>query len=214
MTIPDFISLPYALERAAPPFEANAIKSPEVLMRWVLETFTKLGAKVFDPFAGLGTLLFVAEEMKRNPFGIEADPQRYEWVAGQLEHWQQMWLADSADIKKLGLPKMDFCMTSPPYMAITHQWNPLYAGDPAKAGYAAYLKRMRVIFAEVEKVMKKGALVVVQVDNIPGRSFTPLVRDLSSAISASLTPIGETVVKWENAPKDYSHTRCLVFKKR
>ena len=65
-----FVTLPYALEREAPPFEGNDIKYPESLVRHFLGRCTKPGDKVFDPFAGLGTTLFVAEEMRRVPFGI------------------------------------------------------------------------------------------------------------------------------------------------
>ena len=72
-----FITLPYALEREAPPFEGNDIKYPEALVRLFLKKLTKPGNRVFDPFAGLGTTLFVAEEMRRIPFGIERDERRY-----------------------------------------------------------------------------------------------------------------------------------------
>ena len=79
-----FITLDYALERAPPPFEGNDIKYPEALVRRFLKEFTRPGDRVFDPFAGLGTTLFVAEEMRRIPFGVEQDERRHAWVAGQL----------------------------------------------------------------------------------------------------------------------------------
>ena len=212
MTQPSFISLPYALERDAPSFEDNDIKYPETLVRHFLTAFTKRGDKVFDPFAGLGTTLFVAEEMNRIGYGIEADPMKQEWVAGQLENWTNLVCADSFKASKLGFPKMDFCMTSPPFMPNHHRWNPLFNGDPKKAGYDVYLKRMSAIFAGLKPVLKKGAMLVVQVDNIPGKTYTPLVRDLSVAISKTFRPDGETIVAWKNGPADYPHTHCLIFK--
>lgn len=212
MTHPSFISLPYLLERDPPPFEGNDIKYPEGLVRYFLTRYTKKGAKVFDPFAGLGTTLFVAEEMDRVPYGVEADPLKHEWVAGQMDNWTHFRCGDSISASRYGFPKMDFCMTSPPFMARTHRWNPLYNGDPCKAGYDLYLKRMRAIFGGLVVVMKKGAYLVVQVDNIPGRVFTPLVRDLGMAISESFRQDGEVIAVWENGRPGYPHTHCLIFR--
>ncbi len=212
MMLPALITLPYRIERDPPPFEDNYIKSPESLARQLIGTFTKKGGKVFDPFAGLGTTLFVAEEMGRDPYGIEAEDSRYEWVAGQLENWMQIVHGDSGDVAKFGFPKMDFCFAAPPYMQAGHRWNPLYAGNPKQAGYDKYLKRMGIIYREIARVMKKGAYVAVQADNLPGRPYTPLVRDLSLVISKSLKPVGETIVIWETPKADYPATTCLIFK--
>ena len=41
---------------------------------------------------------------------------------------------------------------------------------------------IRHIFAELARIMKRGSNIVVQADNLPGRTFTPLVRDLGTAI--------------------------------
>lgn len=209
-----FITLPYKLEREPPPFEANAIKYPESLVRHFLKEFTRRGDRVFDPFTGLGTTLFVAEEMGRIPFGIEYDPKRYEWVAGQMQHWTNLVNGDSGKLSAMGFPKMDFCMTSPPYMPKHHKWNPLFGGNPAKGGYDVYLKQMRNIYRQVAEIMKKNATVIVQADNLPGRTYTPLVRDLSVAIGDILRLENEVIVAWKNAKPDYPHTHCLVFRKK
>lgn len=208
----NFITLPYKLERDPPPFETNEIKTPESLPRYFIKEFTRPGQTVFDPFAGLGTTLFVAESLKRIPYGIEADPRRHAWVAGQMDNWMNLICADSARAATLGLPRMDFSLTAPPFMAITHKWNPLYGGDPAKDGYDSYLKRMRHIYKQVNKIMKRKARIVVQVDNIPGRRFTPLIRDLSNALSKELTLENEITVAWRGGRDDYRHTTCLVFR--
>lgn len=210
----NFITLPYKLERDAPPFETNEIKTPESLPRFILKEFTKPGDKVFDPFAGLGTTLFVAEELKRIPFGIEADPRRHQWVAGQLEHWMHLVNGDSARAAAMGFPKMDFSMTAPPFMAINHKWNPLYGGDKTKDGYVVYLKRMQFIYKQISKVMKRNAQIVVQVDDIPGRVFTPLVRDINNALSKVLTLENEVTIAWSGGRDDYRHTNCLVFRNK
>jgi DNA modification methylase len=207
-----FITLPYALEREAPPFEGNDIKYPEALVRLFLKKLTRPGDRVFDPFAGLGTTLFVAEEMRRIPFGVERDERRHQWVAGQLDNWTNLRHGDSSKLASLGFPKMDFCMTSPPYMPRRHKLNPLCEGDPARTGYAAYLADIQRIFAEVARIMKRGSKIVVQADNLPGRPFTPLVRDFGTVISEVFRAEAEIVVAWQGGPKDFLHTHCLVFR--
>lgn len=212
LTAQQFVTLAYALEREPPPFEGNDIKYPETLVRHFLKEFTKPGDKVFDPFAGLGTTLFVAEEMRRIPFGVEHDARRHQWVAGQLEHWPNHVHGDSAELASYGFPKMDFCMTSPPFMPRHHKWNPLCAGNPANAGYDRYLGRMARVYRQLARIMKRNARIVVQADNVPGKTFTPLVRDLSTTIGEVLRLEAEIVVAWEGGRDDYRHTHCLVFK--
>lgn len=213
-TIPPLVALPFGFARAAPPFEGHDICFPDSLARYWIGRLSRPGARVFDPFAGLGTTLFAAEEMGRVPYGIEYDGRRHGWVAGQLAHWGHLIHGDGARMGTYGLPKMDLCVTSPPFMGRGHRWNPLYAGDPAHAGYDAYLRRLGLIFGRIAAVMKSGAHVVLQVDNVPGRPFTPLVRDVGRAAEKCLRPAGETVVLWEGGRPDYTHTHCLVFKKQ
>jgi hypothetical protein len=207
----DFITLPYALERQAPLFEGNDIKTAESLVRYFVKGFTAPGERVFDPFAGLGTTLFVAEELRRIPYGVEFDHRRHQWVAGQLKHWTNLVHGDSGRLASYGFAKMDFAMTSPPFMPRHHTLNPLFGANPAHTGYDRYLKRMQHIFRQLALVMKPNGVVVVQVDNIHGRTFTPLVRDVSTAISRVLRLEGEIIVAWQGGRKDYRHTHCLVF---
>ena len=99
------------------------------------------------------------------------------------------------------------------YDPVTERWR---VGPPmsrAHAGYGAYLRDMERIFREVARIMKRGSFVVVHADNIAGRTFTPLVRDLSVAIGRVLRLEMETVVAWEGAPAGRRHTHCLVFRK-
>ncbi len=209
---PSFVTLPYRLERDPPPFEANEVKYPESLVRHFLQQFTQRGDRVFDPFAGLGTTLFVAEEMSRIPYGVEHDGGRQEWVAGQLKHWTNLKRGDSGRITSFAFPKMDFAMTSPPYMPKHHKWNPLYGGDPKQAGYDRYLKRMAFIFGRMRSLMKRNAVFVLQADNLPGKTYTPLVRDLGIAAEQHFRLDGEVIVSWDGGRPDYRHTHCLIFK--
>lgn len=212
------IHLPFLTEAEAPPSDSGEDRLPESLVRWALEHYTKAGDKVLDPFFGLGSAITQAANMDRIPYGIEADQERFEWVAGQSEHWMNLACIDAYDIAQAGFPKMDACLTSPPFMAKTHKWNPLYGGDPNFAGYERYIERIAEIFAQMATRMKRGAPVMVHVDNIDGRIFTPLVRDMGAALAQSFTQIGESVIIWDTAQQDHpvmeeAVSRLLIFKK-
>jgi DNA modification methylase len=217
MAYPTLIELDFSTGQNTPNYIDNCDQYPESLVRYFIENYTKKGQSVFDPFIGFGTTAFVAEETGRIPFGIEADGERFEWGAGQLENWQNIKHDDAANIAAQDFPEMDFCMTSPPYMIRDDEWNPLYGGDPEYNGYDVYLKRLEFIFAQVATIMKKDALIVVQADNIQGKIYTPLVRDFHHLISKSFKPQAEIIVRWTGEKpechKDYEHTHCLVFKK-
>ena len=209
------ISLPWDLERDPPNFEGNDIKSPESLTRFVIENYTKEGDKVFDPFTGLGTTLFTAEELNRKPFGMEADGEKYEWVAAQLENWMHLINDDAYHCDNFGFPKMDLIFTAPPFMAKNHKWNPLFNGDPKKSGYEKYLKRMGAIFKNMSALMKPNTRLIVQVDNIKqGTVFTPLIHDFVTYLKPYFNQIDEMNVKWDNPKEDYPYTTLLIFKKK
>jgi len=209
------ITLDYKLERDPPPFEGNDIKSPESLARHFITHYTKKGGKVFDPFTGLGTTLFTAEALERIPYGMDADGEKYEWVAAQLENWMQLINDDAAKSCEYGFPKMDLIFTAPPFMGKNHKWNPLYNGAPSKAGYDKYLKRMGAIFKNMLPLFKANTALIVQLDNIKqGSVFTPLIHDIAQVLKPHYNQIDETIVRWNNPPNDYTHTTCLIYKKK
>ena len=213
------IQIPFKLERTAPPFEGNDVKYPEGFVRHLLKEYTNKKDVVFDPFSGLGTTLFVAEEMGRIPYGIEAERQKYEWVAGQLENWTHLINDDAANLNRYKIPKANLVITSPPYMPRHHKWNPLYGGDPKHAGYDKYLKRMNYIFKQIAKITKRHGHFIIQADNLNHKTgnthiFTPLVSDLSNAVPDGFVQTDHITVLWSQAPKDYPMTQCLVFRKK
>lgn len=213
LNYPSFIELEYAKEHAVSANDSDEDKFSECIPRYFIKNFvTKEKSKIFDPFLGHGTTAFVAEECGHIPYGIEADQERFEWAAGQLEYWQNIKCDDALFMNDLGFPKMDLCITSPPFMAANHNWNPLYGGDPDYKGYTQYLKKMTAIFAALKLRMERGSHIIVHTDNIEGKVFTPLVRDFSILISENFAPKGETIIKFKNAPEDYPLTRCLIFK--
>ncbi len=215
MTQNQITTLSWKLERDAPPFEGNDIKSPEGLYRYIYKKYTKKGNKIFDPFVGLGTTMFVAEEMNRIPFGIEATEQKFEWVAGQLENWTHMICDDTHNVSKYDLPKMDLIITCPPFMEAHTKWNPICGGDPKHNGYDKYLKRLEAIFKKLSVILKKNGMLIIEVMNInKDGKFTPLTHDIAKLLQKHYKQVDEETILWKNPKENTPFTTLLIFKKK
>ena len=62
---------------------------PRGLPSWFIKLFTVPGDTVLDPFAGSGTTLFAAYEMRRQAIGIEIVPEYVEAIKAKLKRYQQ-----------------------------------------------------------------------------------------------------------------------------
>ncbi len=62
---------------------------PRPLPAWFIKLFTLPGDTVLDPFAGSGTTLFAACEMRRKAIGIEMVPEYVKAIEAKLKHRQQ-----------------------------------------------------------------------------------------------------------------------------
>ena len=69
-----------------PQFARDDVRYPPALVRRFLEEYTQEGDVVFDPFAGFGTTLLVAEKLGRIGLGLEYVPKRAAYIAGLLSH--------------------------------------------------------------------------------------------------------------------------------
>lgn len=193
-------------------FQHDDVRHPESLVEYFLEEFTQEGDVVFDPFAGYGTTLLVAEEMGRVPFGIEFDPQRVEYAQSQLEHSENLIHGDSRQLSSYNLPPFDFSIASPPYMGKRDRENPLTAYTTPGNGYTAYLQDIQNIYAQMKEMMKPGARVVIEVANLRlWDGLTTLAWDVAEAVSQVLWFEGEIVVGWDRYGFGYDHSYCLVF---
>ena len=62
---------------------------PRPLPAWFIKLFTLPGDTVLDPFAGSGTTLFAAYEMRRKAIGIEIVPEYVKAIKAKLKHCQR-----------------------------------------------------------------------------------------------------------------------------
>jgi len=102
-------------------------KFPEELVKRLVGFFSKSGAWVLDPFAGVGSTLIACKETSRNAVGIELNPDFAETGLKFLEtlegsSHQYLIVGDAKETLSLvekqfvgDIPKFDYVITSPPY---------------------------------------------------------------------------------------------------
>ncbi len=202
-------------------FRKNDNRFSETLVEYFLEEHTTRGDIVLDIFAGLGTTLFVAEDMERIPYGIEYDEQRCKYIRENLKHKENIIHGDTLKLLEYNIPKCDFCLTSPPYMPKDDIENPFTAYS-TQGGYEQYLLDYGIIYKQIKQVMKPDSIIVVEVSNLKNLGgVTTLAWDVAKEISKVLHFEGEIVIKWENANTEtndgiygygYDHSYCLIFR--
>ena len=206
-------------------FQDDDVRSAEFLVEYFIEHFTQPGDTVFDPFAGFGTTLLVAERMKRIPFGIEADERRYEYTRSKLTMKDNIILGDSRQLDTFPLPAIDFVFTSPIFMGCDETKNPL-SGFKEDGTYQVYLDQIQNIFRKLSEFLNPEAKVVVEVFNLGprhGRPMTLLAWDIALTISKVLRFEKEIIVCWQDVDEEdtgetpmddgYDHHYCLIFVK-
>ncbi|MGY5881518.1 MAG: DNA methyltransferase [Candidatus Thorarchaeota archaeon] len=197
----------------------------DFLPKLFIDHFTKPGDTVFDPFAGYGTTLLIAEHMGRIPFGIELDDERYEYTRSKLGIKENIIHGDSRKLDEFPLPSIDFVFTSPIFMLRDETKNPLAAWKE-DGTYQVYLDQLQDIFRKLREFLNPGARVVVEVFNYTAtdkRPMTLLAWDITIAISEVLRFDKEIIACWHGVNEDgtsdvretfgYDHHYCLVFVK-
>jgi hypothetical protein len=198
--------------RKLPPEFLDDVRYPDELVATFLQKFTRPGDVVLDPFAGFGTTLLVAEAMERVPYGVEYDARRARYIRSLLRRPANLIHGDSRQLHHYSLPPFDLSITSPPFMAQQDPENPFTNYSTPGAGYTAYLRDMREIYAQVRQLMKPDARVVLEVANLKDTAgVTTLAWDVARAVGEVLRFEGEVVIAWDSYAYGYDHSYCLVF---
>ena len=191
-------------------FAADDVRlSEEVLERYILR-FTKEKGVVFDPFAGYGTSLVVAERMGRVGLGCEIVPERVEYANALLSAGR----VRVGDVREVYLEdvSVDLVISSPPYMNRSDPEDPLQGYQSLVASYDHYVAELASIYIRMGTLLAPEGRLVVQVQNLRNeREVTPLTFDLYSAIGRHLDFLGEEVTIWQNDSYGYRHGYCLVY---
>ena len=76
-------------------------QKPIELMKILIENSSKIGDIVLDPFAGVGTTLIAAQQLKRNYLGYEIDPQYHQIAEKLLNKESEIKVKKEVKVKKL-----------------------------------------------------------------------------------------------------------------
>ncbi|MGI0086467.1 MAG: DNA methyltransferase [Nitrosotalea sp.] len=198
---------------------------PEELVESFIGFFTKKGHWILDPFAGSGSSLIAAKSLDRNSIGLELYPHFHALAETRLEATENSktnHFIINADSRKIldifnekGFPKIDFCITSPPY------WNQLVSQSQHKnidrkrvrmsktldtkygsnsrdlgliADYELFLDEQEMIFDKVYEIMKPKSYLVVITNNVyaQGRLWS-LAYDTMKRLSKKWVPKDEKI---------------------
>jgi DNA modification methylase len=194
-------------------FQDDDVRYAESLVEHFLEQYTQKGDVVFDPFAGFGTTLFVAERMGRVSYGVEINQDRLNFARSRLANPEHLIHGDARFLANLDLPEIDFSMTSPPYMTKDNHPEYPFAGYIITGeGYKDYLHDIQSIFQQLRACMKPTGKVVLEVANLKTeKQVTTLAWDIGQKISKVFRFEGEVIVCWDQCAYGYDHTYCLVF---
>ncbi|MFQ6133222.1 MAG: DNA methyltransferase [Armatimonadota bacterium] len=198
-----------------PDVERHPASFPPSLPERFIRFFTHPGDIVLDPFVGCGSTLVACQAAGRHGIGVDISPHYCAAAMRRLELLPppegdpplglEVVQADARQLADLGLPAVDFCITSPPY------WNMLrtsrggvdsnhklrrrkgldthYSDDPADLGntsdYRQYLAELAGIFRQVEALLKPERYLVVIAQNVRPRDgvMVPLAWDLARELS-------------------------------
>lgn len=210
-----WMQLPRGNKRILPPrFRRDDVRCADSLVEYWINELSEKGQVIFDPFAGFGTTLLVAEELERIGYGIEYSKPKADYVQKLLKHPDHLIHGDSRKLMEYELPVIDLCFTSPPYTNKNETENPFVDHRQKGFDYSSYLQEMGNIFSQVAQKMNPFGNLVIEASNLKKmRQVTTLAWDIAHEVSQFLHFQGETVICWDEYGYGYNHSYCLVFSK-
>jgi SAM-dependent methyltransferase len=195
-------------------FRGEDVRAADSLIDYYITTFTHEGEVVFDPFAGYGTTLLIAEELGRMGFGIEYSKSKADYVKRLLTHPERLFHGDSRRLAEYDIPPVDLCLTSPPYTNQSDSENPFVDYRQKGFDYPSYLREMGNVFSQVAQKMKPSGRLVIEASNLKkAGEVTTLAWDIAREVSKILPFQGETIICWDEYGYGYNHSYCLIFSK-
>lgn len=213
--------------------------SPTMISEFI-KFFTKKEQTILDPFLGIGTTLVACDRTKRKGIGIELI-EKYANMA-KKRTYQKIIVGDARNISQFKLPRIDYCITSPPYWNILNRstgsfekyrksqgLSTKYSDSQQDIGniksYEEYLNTMFDIFQQIHEILKPGGYITIIVKNIKQNGqFYPLAWDLAKKLNSLYELKDEKIWiqdKVKLAPYGYPyawtsniiHHYCLILRK-
>lgn len=194
-------------------FRGEDVRFSESLAEHFIQQYSLPGDVVFDPFAGYGTTLYVAERLNRIAYGVELDKRRVEYARTLLKYPDHLIHGDARHLGEYALPRFDFSLTSPPYMNKNDREDPFTAYTQPGKGYATYLQDLQQIYVQMRQLMKPGSRLMIEAANLKvNNEVTTLAWDIANVVGQVLAFEGEIILEWEDPyGYGYDHSYALVF---
>jgi len=202
-------------------------RTPVSYVEHFLREFTDPGDVVLDPFCGFGTTLRVAERLDREAYGVEYDADVAAFARERVAHPERVVHGDALDATSYeGLPAVDCCFTSPPFIVEVMAADPLTNYVETGRDYEEYLASLGRVFDHVDGLLREGGHVLVDVANMTFEgAVTTLAWDVAREVGERFWFEGEVVVTWDEpdgaaSGRDhgegtygygYDHSYCLMF---
>lgn len=204
--------------------------------------FTKRKDVVLDPFVGIGSTLAACIRTGRKGIGIDINKKFAEITKRRIENDsnQKIIVGDAWEIEKYKLPKINYCITSPPYFEMLKkidvtQKKRIAAGLPADYGNAtvlakdvdSYVNNLVKLFSKIHKLMAKDSYATVILQNFREKNkMVPLAWKFAQAMDETgkwdfkgerIWCQGHKTMHPFGYPSDWvsnvHHHYCLIFKK-
>jgi tRNA G10 N-methylase Trm11 len=221
--------------------EHPATFSPTMISDYV-RFFTKKDGIVLDPFVGIGSTLVACMRAGRKGIGIDISEKYVEIARKRVaeDPRQRVIYGDAWEIEKCDLPKIDYCITSPPYFRMLEkidvtQKKRMQAGLETDYGDVPipakdvddYVSKLVDLFSKVADITKDGGYLTVILQNFRDKER---VSPLAWKFAMALETTGKWVFKGERIwcqdhkslhpfgyPADWvpniHHHYCLIFRK-
>lgn len=177
--------------------EHPATFSPTMISDFV-KFFTKEGAKVLDPFAGIGSTLEACKRTNRIGYGIELNKKYFDIIKKRVPEFKNnIFNDDCRNIDKLGLPSFDFSISSPPYWDVLNRstdgfkkerenknLDVNYSDSLLDLGniddYEVFLREVCSVYLKMYDLLNYGSYICIIVKNVKknGKMY-PLAWDMA-----------------------------------
>lgn len=222
--------------------EHPATFSPTMISEFI-EFFTKENMTILDPFGGIGSTLVAAKRTKRVGYGIELNPKYYEIIKLRVpEFANNIFNCDSRDIDTLGLPPIDFSISSPPYWDMLNRSTDGFKQEREDKGldvnysesdkdlgnikdYDKFVEQACIVYEKMYNILADGAYLVIIVKNLKkGGRLYPLAWDMARRLGQKYVlkdeklwiqdKIGLSPYGYPNSwASNILHHYCLIFRK-
>jgi DNA modification methylase len=216
---PTYVNLPFKQESELPSsYNFQDVRYHPEMVRYIINRYTEEGDTIFDPFVGFGTTVVVAQQMKRQAFGVEIDTDKISYLKNDLKLGDAIIQGDVTRMYLDRLPEFDLVLCSPPYMGKNDSADAL-TGYRFSGSYEGYLDKMQEVFSQIAEQCSPEGKIVIEISNLKNQqSLTPLAWDVGIKLSEVLTFEGEIIICWEGERREggiynygYDHSYLLVY---